>query len=132
MLWEYQTRVTDPVWPPALDEQYPEVALRGLAAMLPGMRQYFERMPRPQLDGGYYTRTRENRPLVGPLGVEGAYVVGAVSGYGIMSACGVGELLAAHVTGVELPPYAPAFHPSRYEDPEYLKQLETWQESGQL
>ena len=132
MLWEYQTKKMDPVWPPHMDEQYPEIALRGLAAMLPRMKEYFVRMPRPQLDGGYYTRTRENRPLVGPLCVGGAFVSGAVSGYGIMSACGIGELLAAHVTGQELPSYAPAFIPSRYDDPAYQKQLETWGESGQL
>lgn len=132
MLWEYQTKVMEPVWPPKMDEQYPEVALRGLAAMLPRMQAYFGRMPRPQLDGGYYTKTRENRPLVGPLGVEGAYVIGAVSGYGIMSACGVGELLARHVTGAELPAYAPAFVLSRYDDPDYRNKLENWNESGQL
>jgi glycine/D-amino acid oxidase-like deaminating enzyme len=132
MLWEYQTRKMDPAWPPHMDEQYPEIALRGLAAMLPRMKEYFVRMPRPQLDGGYYTRTRENRPLVGPMCVEGAYVAGAVSGYGIMSACGIGELLAAHVTGQELPSYAPAFSLSRYDDPAYTKELETWGESGQL
>lgn len=132
MLWEYQEKETEPTWPPRLDEQYPEIALRGLAAMLPGMKGYFDRMPRPQLDGGYYTKTRENRPLVGPLPVEGAFVTGAVSGYGIMSACAVGELLARHVTGVELPEYAPAFAFSRYEDLEYLKKLETWADNGQL
>ncbi len=132
MLWDYQTRVMEPVWPPKLDEQYPEVALRGLAAMLPRMQEYFSRMPRPQLDGGYYTKTRENRPLVGPLGVDGAYVTGAVSGYGIMSACAVGELLAAHITGAELPSYAPAFALSRYNDVGYAKKLEDWGENGQL
>jgi glycine/D-amino acid oxidase-like deaminating enzyme len=132
MLWDYQTRVMEPAWPPKLDEQYPEVALRGLAAMLPRMQEYFNRMPRPQLDGGYYTRTRENRPLVGPVGIDGAYVVGAVSGYGIMSACGVGELLAAHATGAELPTYAKAFELSRYDDPDYLKQLESRDTNGQL
>jgi glycine/D-amino acid oxidase-like deaminating enzyme len=132
MLWDYQTRVKDPVWPPLLDEQYPEVALRGLAAMLPRMKEYFGRMPRPQLDGGYYTKTRENRPLVGSMGINGAYVTGAVSGYGIMSACGVGRLLAAHVTGSELPSYAPAFMLSRYDDPEYQKRLENWEDEGQL
>ena len=58
MLWEYQTKVMEPVWPPVMDEQYPEIALRGLAAMLPRMKEYFGRMPRPQLDGGYYTKTR--------------------------------------------------------------------------
>jgi len=132
MLWEYKPKVMDPVWPPKMDEQYPEVALRGLSAMLPRMKEYFGRMPRPQLDGGYYTRTRENLPLVGPMGIEGAFIIGAVSGYGIMSACGVGDLLAAHVTGGELPSYAPAFELSRYDDPEYTKRLENWGESGQL
>ena len=132
MLWEYQTKVMEPEWPPQMDEQYPEIALRGLAAMLPRMKQYFGKMPRPQLDGGYYTRTTENLPLVGPLGVDGAYMIGAVSGYGIMSACGVGELLAAHVTGSALPAYARAFVLSRYDDPEYQKKLETWGDSGQL
>ena len=132
MLWDYQTKAMEPVWPPLMDEQYPEIALRGLSAMLPRMRDYFAKMPRPQLDGGYYTRTRENRPLVGPLPVEGAYVIGAVSGYGIMSACGVGELLAAHVKGSELPPYASAFSLSRYDDTEYQKRLEDWGDNGQL
>lgn len=132
MLWEYQTRVMEPVWPPRMDEQYPEVALRGLAAMLPRMREYFNRMPRPQLDGGYYTKTQENRPLVGPMGIEGAYVIGALSGYGIMSACGAGDLLAAHVVGKALPSYAASFQLSRYDDSDYAKQLDHWSESGQL
>lgn len=132
MLWEYQTKVMDPVWPPRMDEQYPEVAMRGLATMLPRMKEYFDRMPRPQLDGGYYTKTRENRPIVGPMGMNGAYVAGAVSGYGIMSACAVGELLAAHVTGRELPAYASAFALARYDDPEYQKKLENWGDKGQL
>lgn len=132
MLWEYHTDVMEPVDAPAMDEQYPEIALRGLAAMLPRMKEYFGKMPRPQLDGGFYTKTRENRPLVGPMGVEGAFVAGAVSGYGIMSACAVGELLAAQVTGDELPEYAPAFALSRYDDPEYQKELDNWGDSGQL
>jgi len=132
MLWDYREKATEPVWPPDLDEGYPEIALRGLAAMLPGMKDYFNKMPRPQLDGGYYTKTRENRPLVGPLPVEGAFVIGAVSGYGIMSACATGELLAQHVTGIALPDNAPDLMLSRYEDPEYLKGLEYLQESGEL
>ena len=132
MLWDYREKATEPVWPPELDEGYPEIALRGLAAMLPGMQRYFDKMPQPQLDGGYYTKTRENRPLVGPLPVEGAFVIGAVSGYGIMSACGVGELLAQHVTGATLPDYAPTLLLSRYENAEYLKGLESLEDSGEL
>lgn len=132
ILWEYKTKLMEPDEPLALDEQFPELALRGLAAMLPRMKEYFPRMPRPQLDGGYYTKTIENRPLVGPVGVDGAYVIGAVSGYGIMAACGVGDLLAAHVTGSPLPTYAKDFALARYDDPDYQKELETWGESGQL
>ncbi len=100
--------------------------------MLPRMKEYFARMPRPQLDGGFYTRTRENHPLVGGVGVDGAFVIGAVSGYGIMSACGVGGLLTAHITGNNLPDYAPAFELSRYSDPVYQKKLKDWGASGQL
>jgi sarcosine oxidase, subunit beta len=132
MLWDYREKATDPVWPPELDESYPEIALRGLAVMLPGLKVYFGKMPRPQLDGGYYTKTRENRPLVGPLAVKGAFVIGAVSGYGIMSACAVGELLAQHVTGAALSDYATALAPSRYGDEEYLKELDSLDDSGEL
>jgi glycine/D-amino acid oxidase-like deaminating enzyme len=134
MLWEYQTRLSLPIEPPALDGNFPEVTVRGLAAMLPRLREYFSKMPRPQMDGGYYTKTRDNLPLVGPLcvGAQGTFVVGAVSGYGIMSACAIGELLAAHITGAPLPSYAAAFDPQRFNDPEYLKQIESINESGQL
>ena len=132
MLWEYQTKFVEPSDSPEMDEQYPEIALRGLAAMLPRMQEYFVRMPRPQLDGGFYTKTRENRPLVGPMCVEGAYVIGAVSGYGIMSACGVADLLTEYITGAQLPTYASAFALARYEEPEYQKKLEHWGDSGQL
>lgn len=132
MLWDYREKATEPVWPPELDQGYPEVALRGLAAMLPGMQGYYDKIPRPQLDGGYYTKTRENRPLVGPMPVEGAYLIGAASGYGIMSACALGELLAQHVTGSPIPGYASALMLSRYEDKNYLKEIEQLKDSGEL
>ncbi len=119
MLWEYHVNTVEPVFPPRLDDQYPEIALRGMAAMLPAIRAYFGRSPRPILDGGYYTKTIENRPLIGPLPVQGAYVIGALSGYGLMAACAAGELLAAHLTGSSLPAYASSFVLERYSDPGY-------------
>ena len=119
----------EPVFPPPLDEQYPEIALRGLSAMLPGLREYFGRAPRPQVDGGYYVKTRENRLLTGPLPVKGAFVIGALSGYGIMSACAAGELLAARVAGKKLPIYAQAFSLARYDDREYQESLKSWDDS---
>jgi len=132
LLWEYRSRIMEPRWPLPLDPQFAEIALRGLAAMLPGLRQYFGKIPRPVVDGGYYTKTPENRPLIGPLEVGGAYVIGAVSGFGIMSACAAAELLAAHITGAVLPDYAPEFEPVRYSKPDYLRQAEDWGETGQL
>jgi sarcosine oxidase subunit beta len=90
-------------------------------------------MSKPSIDGGYYCKTRENRPLICPLPVKGAYLFGAISGFGIMAAMAGGELLAKHVTGDELPDYADAFLLSRYEDPEYQELLKDWEStSGQL
>jgi glycine/D-amino acid oxidase-like deaminating enzyme len=132
-LWTYDVETMEPVVPlPPPDPHYFEVVLRGLSRMIPGLRAYFDRLPRPTVDGGYYAKTRENRPLIGPLPVEGAYIIGALSGFGIMAACAAGELLAAHVTCAELPPYAPWFLLERYEDPEYRQLLEDWDDSGQL
>jgi glycine/D-amino acid oxidase-like deaminating enzyme len=132
MLWDYRTQVIEPTFPVPLDPQYPEIALRGLSAMLPRLEAYVERTRRPALDGGYYVRTRENRPLIGPTPTTGAYLIGALSGFGIMGACGAGELLAATVTGASLPSYAPAFSLQRYQDPEYVRQLDRWTARGEL
>jgi len=131
-LWAYHTPPVEPVFPFSIDPYYPEIVLRGLSTMIPGLKVYLDRLPKATVDGGYYTKTRENRPLIGKLPVEGAYVIGALSGFGVMAACAAGELLAAHLTGSKLPHYAPAFVLERYEDPEYQKLLENWGESGQL
>jgi glycine/D-amino acid oxidase-like deaminating enzyme len=131
-LWAYHTPPVEPTFPFSIDPRYPEMVLRGLATMTPSLKAYVDRLPKSVVDGGYYTKTRENRPLIGKLPVEGAYIMGALSGFGVMAGCGAGELLAAHLTGSKLPHYAPAFSLERYEDPEYQKLLETWAESGQL
>ena len=94
--------------------------------MIPGLAAYVEQRPRALIDGGYYCKTPENRPLIGPLPVSGAFVLGALSGMGVMSSHASAELLAAHVTGDRLPVYAKWFLPSRYEDPEYQTLVEKW------
>ena len=100
--------------------------------MLPGLKSYFGALPRPHVDGGYYTKTRENRPLMGPLPIEGAYIHAAFSGFGIMAAMGAAELLASQVLDDPLPDHAWAFTLERYERPQYRRWLETWDDSGQL
>ena len=132
-IWTYHVEEQEPVWPPHFPPEYGEVVIRGLSVMLPGLSGTFEKMGRPYVDGGYYCKTRENRPLIGPLPVEGAFVIGALSGFGIMAAMAAGELLSLHVAGHELPDYAPAFLFSRYEDPHYQELLVNWDAtSGQL
>ena len=79
------------------------------------MRVYFAAANKLPVDGGYYCKTPDNRPLIGPLPVEGAYIAGALSGYGVMGSQAAGELVAAHVTGASLPDYAKAFDYDRFD-----------------
>ncbi len=132
MLWDYHARPAPLVLPTPLDDAFPDLVLRGLSTMLPGLRAYFGRAPRPSLDGGYYTKTPENRPLIGPCGPRGAFVIGALSGYGIMAAPAAGDLLARHISGQALPAHAAWFLPARYADPAYQTLLAKWGDTGQL
>jgi len=131
-LWTYDAEPVEPTLPVDLDDVHPDVVLRGMSEMLPAMRGYLERVPRAYVDGGYYVKAPDNRPLIGPLPVEGAFVSAAFSGFGIMAACAGGELLAAHVTGSALPDYAPAFDPARFDSPGYLERFEGHGALGQL
>lgn len=133
LLWTYDVKRTPAVWPTSFEPEYAEVVVRGLSRMVPGLAAYAGNFGRPYIDGGYYCKTRENRPLIGPLPVAGAYIIGALSGYGIMASQAGADLLAAHITGGELPGYAAAMALSRYEDAGYRKLLEGWDAGmGQL
>lgn len=132
LIWTYDTTPVEPTFPPAFDPFYGEVCLRGMSRMLPALAGYLPRLPRCAVDGGYYTKTRENRLLAGPLPVEGAYVLGALSGYGLMAANGAADLLAGYLVGRALPSYAPAFRLDRYDDPAYRARLAGWGDTGQL
>lgn len=133
MLWErWHEGVHATSEPPGADvaplldhEWYPDVCIRGMSAFVPALRQYFDGSAAAAssssseradaaatarrtavVDGGYYLRTRENIPLIGPApgpygegAAEGAFLAGGVSGFGIMAAHAAGELAALHVTG---------------------------------
>jgi glycine/D-amino acid oxidase-like deaminating enzyme len=128
LLWTYETDVRPYVWPPVFDQEYAAVVLQGAARMVPGLAPYVDEVVRngATIDGGYYCKTAENRPLIGPLSVPGAYVLGALSGIGLMSAHSGGELLAQHITESALPDYAKWFLPSRYDDPAYRTLVGQW------
>ena len=132
VLWEYLTRHSEPVYPIVEDPFYPEVVLARPLPVNPRDADLPRAHPPAAPGWRILHRTRENRPLIGPMGVEGAYLIGALSGFGVMAACASGELLASHVTGSALPNYAPAFTLERYSDPAYLAMLDKLSDSGQL
>jgi len=126
LIWTFETDSRPFEWPPTFDPYYGEVVLRGCVRMMPGLAAYVGKNATGVVDGGYYCKTRENRPLIGPLPVAGAYVLGALSGIGVMSSHAAGDLLARHVTEAPLPDYARWFLPSRYDDPKYRALVDEW------
>jgi glycine/D-amino acid oxidase-like deaminating enzyme len=132
MLWPYHLDPVAENFPVPIQDHYAEICVRGISTMIPGLRAYVERMPKPWIDGGYYTKTTDNRPLVGPLPIEGVFVHGALSGYGLMASAATSELVATHISGEDPPAYAPAFHPARFEDEEYVAKIAGWEDDTQL
>lgn len=109
---------------PRFHPLFGEVVLRGLARMLPAVAAYRGRAAEHgRVDGGWYCKTPDNRPMIGPLPVAGVWVVGALSGFGIMSSQAAAELLADHLLGADLPAWAEAFRPGRFDDPAYRERL---------
>jgi glycine/D-amino acid oxidase-like deaminating enzyme len=133
VLFNHHGDAVPPEFPlPEPPPHYAEIALRGMSTMVPALQAYQGEPVRPYIDGGYYIKTHENRPLIGPLPVEGAYISCAYSGFGVMASCASGELIAQHITGGAVPDYAPAFLLSRYQDPQYRALLDQWGDGGQL
>lgn len=135
--WAYNQRASEPQQDlanePAIDPQFPEIVIRGAAAFIPALEPYVESPPtRFTHYGGYYTMTEENWPLIGPLGPDGSLVVGALSGFGSMSACAAGALCASWVCGGDLPEYAGALSLARYDNAEFVTELQRSANKGLL
>ncbi len=134
MLWHHQpTRGVDvPTFPLAPHQCHAEVVLRGVARLVPGFAAYVDRLPPMFIDGGYYTKTIENRPLIGAVGDSGSFVCAGLSGLGLMASPAAAELLALQIAGRDCPAYASAFNPMRYDDPTYSERLASCGTTGQL
>jgi glycine/D-amino acid oxidase-like deaminating enzyme len=118
---------------PKVHPQYPEIVMRSAARLNPGLAAYAEDFPsRFSHYGGYYPMTQENWPLIGPLGVDGAFVAGALSGFGSMSACAAGATCAAWIVGGELPGYAKDLSLARYSDDRLMTELNNASSKGLL
>jgi glycine/D-amino acid oxidase-like deaminating enzyme len=131
--WAYNRMASEPVRDPPGDDNFAEIVMRGASRFIPALRPYVEDMPRPVICyAGYYTRTQENWPLIGPLGAEGVFTVAALSGFGTMVACAAGELLAAWMTDGPSPAYARQFSPARYDCPDQVSAMRSLAADGQL
>lgn len=124
LLWNQHCPPVAPREPLPEDPLHVPLVIRGVARALPAFAAYRDSGRRPWADGGYYTKTRENRPLIGPLGVDGAWLIGALSGFGVMTAAAAGELLADHLVGKPVPPWSRTFLLDRYRDPAYLASID--------
>jgi len=117
----------------AIDPSFPEIVIRGAVAFLPALQPYIEAPPlRFSHYGGYYTMTEENWPLVGTLDDCGAFVIGALSGFGSMASCAAGKLCAAYICGGPLPDYAADLSLARLANTELLAELNASTNKGLL
>ena len=116
--WAYNTTASDPDAPPPSDPNFPDIVLRAASRLSPALRSYLGRLPRGARHyGGYYAMTPENWPLIGPMRTRGAFMAGALSGFGTMAATATGALCAAWIAGAAQPDYANSFTLARYDDP---------------
>ena len=122
--WAYNKQPSPPTADLPTDVNFPEIVLRGASRLNPALRAYYGRLPsRLSHYGGYYTMTRENWPLIGPMATKGAYVAGALSGYGTMGASATGALIAAWVLRETLPDFARTLSLARYDDKALMQGL---------
>ncbi|MBU6499227.1 MAG: FAD-binding oxidoreductase [Rhodospirillales bacterium] len=131
--WAYNTEASDPHADAPSDPQFPDTVLRAASRLHPALKAYIGHLPRGAHHyGGYYAMTAENWPLIGPMQTRGAYLAGAMSGFGTMAACAAGSLCAAWVMGGALPSYAPALSPGRYQDTAIMSELAAMRTRGVL
>jgi len=135
--WAYNTEVSEPqedlANEPRFDSQFPEIVMRGAAALNPSLAQYVKSFPSQYSHyGGYYSMTRENWPLIGPMGIEGAFITGALSGFGSMAACAAGALCADWISGGNLPAYANDLSLQRYGNRSLMREIGNTTNKGLL
>jgi glycine/D-amino acid oxidase-like deaminating enzyme len=132
--WAFQTEKSEPSFEIPSFEFFPQVVLKGASRFIPELSNYENNIPTPLIEyAGYYTRTKENWPLIGQTEIDNVFVVGALAGYGTMSACAAGKLCANYILGEnELPSYAKYFHPSRYKNEAIQREMSELDSDGQL
>lgn len=132
--WAFNTNNELPQWETPFSDFFPQVVLKGASSFIPLLSAYENDIPTPITEyAGYYTRTKENWPLIGPTEIPNVFVIGALSGYGTMTACAAGQLCSKYILNQsELPDYAPYFHPNKYQNSAIVKEINAIKSDGQL
>lgn len=131
--WAYNATASDPFGEAPIDPNFPDIVIRGASRLTPSLHQYLGRLPRGAHHyGGYYAMTPENWPLIGPMRTSGAFLAGALSGFGTMASTATGAVCAAWLAGAERPSYAPSLTLDRYDDQLLIAELRKSASKGVL
>lgn len=129
--WAFNCQESNELDPSHFEPLYPKVALKGISSFIPSLQSFAQNIPQPIIvSGGFYTQTPENLPIIQQT-ASGVYVIGALSGFGVMVGCGVGDIMSDMIAGHTVPDYVRQFSASRYNNPDYVKQIESMR-SGEL
>ncbi|MBS0223223.1 MAG: FAD-binding oxidoreductase [Proteobacteria bacterium] len=131
--WAFNTTPSEPSETLPFFPNFPEIVLRGASRLNPSLKVYYGRLPaRMSHYGGYYTMTKENWPLIGPMATSGAFVAGALSGFGTMASCATGALVAKWAFGDSRPEFTKFLCLYRYQDETLMKALLSSESTGIL
>ena len=131
--WAYNDTASDPHDAEPADDQFPDIVLRAASRLQPKLHSYVGKLPRGAHHyGGYYTMTKENWPLIGPMQTPGAFVAGALSGFGTMAACTTGSICADWIAGGGQRAYAKSLSLARYDDSALMAELAALRTRGVL
>lgn len=131
--WAYNTTSSNPHDDAPIDPHFPDIVIRGASRLNPALKTYLGRLPRGAHHyGGYYAMTLENWPLIGPMRTPGAFMAGALSGFGTMAATASGVVCAAWIAEEERPSYASSLSLDRYNDHAMIAELREAASKGVL
>ena len=107
------------------DSHFAKLVVKGMSSFVPAMRPYVGNIPQPAIvSGGFYTRATDNLPIVDQT-AAGIYLIGALSGFGIMMGCALGEIMSDMIVEADLPKYLRHFSAKRYRDAQYVQKVAT-------
>jgi sarcosine oxidase subunit beta len=109
--WAYDQTPVSPIDDPPLPPDFPRLALTEANRIIPDLGVD---APVVAHESGYYTRTLDGLPLIGPLkAAEGLFALAGLAGFGAMMAAAAGELLATAIVDGYI---SEAFLPERIQN----------------